>query len=97
MAECVTADRGGHFHAVAHHLPARGVEQIMLGCADYMDSTQLDHYFARIAYHGPREPSLPVLNALTAAHVHHIPFENLDVLLGRPIELSPDALERNGH
>ncbi|MBA3541003.1 MAG: arylamine N-acetyltransferase, partial [Deltaproteobacteria bacterium] len=28
------------------------------------------------------------------AHVRSIPFENLDVLLGRPIELELDALER---
>lgn len=53
---------------------------------------ELDAYFARVGYSGPREPTLPVLHALTAAHSTAIPFENLDVLLGRPISLAPAAL-----
>ena len=52
----------------------------------------LDAYFERIGHHGPRTPTLATLNAIVAAHVQTIPFENLDVLLGRPIELEPDAL-----
>jgi N-hydroxyarylamine O-acetyltransferase len=54
----------------------------------------LDAYFGRIGYRGPRTPTLETLNALSAAHVQTIPFENLDVLLGRPIDLEPAALER---
>jgi len=54
----------------------------------------LDAYFARIGYHGLREPMLATLNALVCAHVQAIPFENLDVLLGRPIDLEPEALMR---
>ena len=53
----------------------------------------LDAYFQRIGYTGPRAPTLATLNAISAAHVQSIPFENLDVLLGRPIELAPEALE----
>lgn len=56
------------------------------------DSIDLDRYFARIGYAGPRAPTLPVLHALTGAHAQSIPFENVDVLLGRPIRLEPDAL-----
>lgn len=52
----------------------------------------LDAYFARIGYAGAREPSLATLNALMAAHTRSIPFENLDVLLGRPIALEAPAL-----
>ena len=52
----------------------------------------LDAYFARIDYHGPHEPTLASLNAIVCAHVRTIPFENLDVLLGRPIDLELDAL-----
>jgi N-hydroxyarylamine O-acetyltransferase len=52
----------------------------------------LDAYFARIGYEGPREPTLAVLPALSAAHTRSIPFENLDVLLGRPIKLEIDAI-----
>ena len=54
----------------------------------------LDAYFARIGYDGSREPTLTVLNALTLAHAQSIPFENLDVLLGKSISLSREALEQ---
>lgn len=52
----------------------------------------LDAYLARIGYDGPRAPTLDVLHALTAAHAQAIPFENLDVLLGRGIDLTPEAV-----
>jgi N-hydroxyarylamine O-acetyltransferase len=52
----------------------------------------LPAYLARIGYTGPREPTLDVLHGLTAAHAQAIPFENLDVLLGRRIDLAPDAV-----
>lgn len=52
----------------------------------------LDAYFARIGYAGPRTPTLATLHALAAAHVQTIPFENLDVLLGRAINLDPTAI-----
>jgi N-hydroxyarylamine O-acetyltransferase len=49
-------------------------------------------YFQRIGYRGGYQPDLALLSALTAAHTRSIPFENLDVLLARPISLEPDAL-----
>ena len=52
----------------------------------------LDAYFERIGYAGPAAPTLDVLHALTAAHAQSIPFENIDVLLGRAIDLTPEAL-----
>lgn len=54
----------------------------------------LDRYFARIGYRGPRTATLDTLNAILCAHVEAIPFENLDVLLGRPIDLAIDAIQR---
>ena len=54
----------------------------------------LDRYLQRLAYVGPLVPSYATLEALHLAHATHIPFENLDVLLGRPIDLSLEALER---
>jgi N-hydroxyarylamine O-acetyltransferase len=53
----------------------------------------LDAYFARIGYHGERAPTLTTLHALCEAHVLTIPFENLDVLLGRRIDLAPAAVD----
>lgn len=52
----------------------------------------LDAYFRRIGYRGPAAPSLETLAALMHAHVCAVPFENLDVLLARPIDLSIDAI-----
>ena len=50
-------------------------------------------YLARIGYAGDRAPTLATLHAVVRAHVQAIPFENLDVLLGRPISLAPADLE----
>jgi N-hydroxyarylamine O-acetyltransferase len=53
----------------------------------------LDAYLARIGYSGDRRPSLEALNALHLAHATAIPFENLDILLGRPIRLDIESLQ----
>ena len=57
-----------------------------------MEAEWLERYFARVGYLGPRTPSLEALHALTAAHSRGIPFENLDVLLGKGIDLAPDGV-----
>ncbi len=54
----------------------------------------LEAYFTRIGYTGPREPTLEVLTAIHQHHSRAIPFENLDVLLGRGINIEPAAIER---
>ena len=61
---------------------------------DFAEMIDLDLYFARIGHRGARSPTLETLNAIVNAHVQAIPFENLDVLLGRAIDLAPEALER---
>jgi N-hydroxyarylamine O-acetyltransferase len=53
----------------------------------------LDAYFARIGYAGPREPALPVLRALHALHPAAIPFEAIDCLLDRGVDISPAAVD----
>ena len=53
----------------------------------------LDAYLRRIAFTGPREPTLAVLTALCAQHPAAIAFENIDPLLGRAPSLSVDALQ----
>jgi N-hydroxyarylamine O-acetyltransferase len=52
----------------------------------------LDLYCARVGYRGSRAATLSTLHGLTAAHTGAIPFENVDVLLGRRIELGREAL-----
>lgn len=54
----------------------------------------LDRYLQRLAYGGVLHPSYATLEALHLAHATHIPFENLDVLLGRGVDLSLEALQR---
>jgi N-hydroxyarylamine O-acetyltransferase len=56
-------------------------------------AVDLDAYFARIGYDGPREPTLAVLRAVTQKHPDAIPFENIDVLLGRGISLDPADID----
>ncbi|WP_066680958.1 arylamine N-acetyltransferase [Caulobacter sp. CCH9-E1] len=56
-------------------------------------TVDLDAYFKRIDYDGPREASLAVLRALTLKHPDAIPFENLDVLLGRGISIVPADID----
>ena len=54
----------------------------------------LDAYLRRIGYGGSTEPTQATLAALQSHHASRIPFENLDVLLGRPIRLDPEGLQR---
>lgn len=42
-------------------------------------------YLDRIALRGPTDPSPETLRALHRAHMLAVPFENLDIYLGRPI------------
>ncbi len=53
----------------------------------------LDAYFARIGYEGPRVSSLAVLRELHRLHPRAIAFENLDSFLGRPVALDLPSLE----
>jgi len=59
------------------------------------DDSDLDlpAYLRRIEYAGERKASRAVLEALHQAHVTHIPFENLDILLGRSIALDLGTLQ----
>lgn len=53
----------------------------------------LTRYFERIGHGGPTAPSLSNLDALILAHVVAIPFENIDILIGRPIAIDPASIE----
>jgi len=53
----------------------------------------IDAYFARIGYADAPRRDLATLGHLLRAHMRAIPFENLDVLLGRGIDLDLAALQ----
>jgi N-hydroxyarylamine O-acetyltransferase len=53
----------------------------------------LEGYFARIGWGGATAATADALAGIYAHHVRAIPFENLDVLLGRRVHLELDAIE----
>ena len=58
-----------------------------------MSSTlDLDRYFRRIGYTGPQAATLDVLRELQRLHPLSIPFENLDPLTGRRVDLALPAV-----
>jgi N-hydroxyarylamine O-acetyltransferase len=71
-----------------------------------MSEAQFDQkaWLARIGYSGPITPTLETLNRLVFAHSHSIPYETLDIMLGRPPKFDVPTLQhkmiasrRGGH
>jgi N-hydroxyarylamine O-acetyltransferase len=54
----------------------------------------LDNYFERIGYTGPRAPTLEVLKAIHRLHPRAIPFENLNPLTRRAVKVDLESVER---
>ncbi len=57
-----------------------------------LDADRLDAYLNRIGLRERPSPGREALDAIVAAHLRRIPFENIDVLLGRPIDIALDAV-----
>ncbi len=57
-------------------------------------SIDLDAYLQRVGWHGGVAADEATLRGLAVAHVAAVPFENLNPLLGLPVELDTPALER---
>ena len=57
-------------------VPAWGSAKLNLGA-----------YLNRTGYRGPLEPTAATLRDLHRCHVQAIPFENLEIMLGRPVHL----------
>jgi N-hydroxyarylamine O-acetyltransferase len=57
-------------------------------------AVDLPAYFERIGWGGGTRLTYDTLAALLAAHMAAMPFENLDVLLGRPIRLDLAGLQQ---
>ncbi|MSU22662.1 MAG: arylamine N-acetyltransferase [Opitutus sp.] len=51
-------------------------------------------YFARLGYNGPRTATPDVLHEIHLRHARAIPYENLDVLLGRGIRIDLASVEQ---
>ena len=61
---------------------------------DVTPGFDLDAYFERIGYAGPRSATLDTLEAIHARHPQAIPFENLNPLLHWPVRLDAASLQR---
>ena len=53
---------------------------------------KLEDYLSRIDYQGQPRADLECLTAIHRQHLLHIPYENLDVQLGRPLDLDMDRI-----
>ena len=58
-----------------------------------MTTLDLAAYFDRIGWNGGTHPTFETLAGLLRAQMSSIPFENLDVLLGRRVRLDLEALQ----
>lgn len=58
-----------------------------------IDRLDVDAYLGRLEYSGSLDPTVETLQALHRAHLASIPFENLDILLGRGISLEIEDIQ----
>ena len=56
-----------------------------------MSKPTVEQYLQRINYSGRTEATVETLKALHLAHMMSVPFENLDIPLGRKISLNGEA------
>lgn len=56
--------------------------------------TNLDAYFSRIDFSGETTATLTTLDTLHQCHAASIPFENINVLLNKGINLDPTAIDK---
>jgi N-hydroxyarylamine O-acetyltransferase len=59
-----------------------------------LSAADIDRYLARVGYTGSLDISIETLTALHRAHLLAIPYENLDIHLGRRLTLDPDHIFR---
>jgi len=64
----------------------------LTACLCYASALNIPAYLERIAYPGPLDVSPDTLRGLHLAHLYTVPFENLDIHLGRPLSLDKAPL-----
>lgn len=72
-----------------HFLSLLGKDRIAM--ALFTDH-QISQYLDKIDYRGGTEPTLEHLTAMHRQHLLHIPYENLDLMNGIPLNLDAEAL-----
>src|SRR4051812_7507377 len=81
------------FHRLSEDVVNTVAVTAIIGETHMADSLDLDAYLERIRWDGVGDASLDTLTTLLDAHMSRIPFENLDVLLGRPVRLDLKGLQ----
>jgi N-hydroxyarylamine O-acetyltransferase len=75
------------------HAPSAAAQIVAAARNEDMPGVDLGAYFDRIGYHGTPRPNLDTLRVLVELHPAAIPFEAIDVLLDRGIDISPQAVD----
>ena len=57
-----------------------------------MTPVNVEACLARVGYEGSLEPTLETLTALHRAHLQSVPYENLDIHLGRALVLDEERV-----
>jgi N-hydroxyarylamine O-acetyltransferase len=73
--------------------PACQAARLWDGFMSETTAFDLDAYLNRIGLDGPPKPTLEALSVIIGAHCAAIPYENIDVLLGRPPKLDLASLQ----
>ena len=92
MAQRRSLEQEAMFHNpdvrfVRVHAPYAASQIVAAARHEDVPTVDLGAYFDRIGYAGPAEPTLATLRALTELHPAAIPFEAIDVLLDRGIDI----------
>jgi N-hydroxyarylamine O-acetyltransferase len=60
----------------------------------YIYTPNIEAYFERIGYEGPKDPTVETLQQIQWHHLLAIPFENLDIHSIGSVDISPEAIEK---
>ena len=82
-----------HARFIQTYAPFAASQIVAAARGDDAPSIDLGAYFDRIGYAGSAEPTQATLRALTELHPAAIPFEAIDVLLDRGVDISPEAVD----
>ena len=58
-----------------------------------IDRLDLEAYLRRVGFAGDTAPTVQTLAALHRAHVAAVPFENVDIVLGRGVSVELDSVQ----
>jgi len=85
--------RAPSIRIIRTHAPYAASQVVAAAQSDAAGAVDLPSYIARIGYDGPLKPTMETLSGLLECHIAAIPFEAIDVVLGRGIDLTPRTVD----